>query len=540
LLLAGGVAIAVLAVSWVKVGGALALNTPTIAATASGSGPLGGEVHDEARLEGSSEATGTIEFSLYNPGDTICSGQPEGAEAETVSGPGPYVAEGFPENVGDYNYVVRYGGDAQNAPASTTCGQASQQLDMTPGRPSLVTTASIVSGFIEDNALLSGGVPTSGTIVFRLFGPEDAACGGAPAFVSSLPVGYQGHYSSGPFTPSLPGVYRFEADYSGDANDEPATAACGGLGETVSVTGIQHPSLTQRTAGNAIVGEQISDTVTVAGGLVPTGTVTFRLFAPTDTSCARGALAVSSVAVAGDGTYSSDPYTTSVPGDYRYTVSYSGDGANASATTPCGEGGGTVTVAPPPPTLARSFTVAPVSGTVRVQAAASSARVSGSARAASAGFVELRSPRTLPIGSTVDTLRGTARVTTATHSVGRTQSGVFRGSAFVVDQNRLGLTRLHPIDRKGIVCAGSTRATAAARRHLSKQLLARLHSESSGNFVIDARDSAASERGTVWEVRDQCDGTLTRVFQGVVVVLEYHSGRNITLRAGMRYLARAR
>jgi hypothetical protein len=518
-----------LAVSWVTASGALALNTPTISATASGSGPLGGEVHDEAHLEGGSEETGSIEFLLFGPGNTSCSAEPEQAEAEAVSGAGPYAVGFFPGRVGEYNYVVRYTGDVNNAPASTTCGQPSQQLRMTPGRPSLVTTASTASGSIEDSALLSGGVPTSGTIVFRLFGPEDTACAGAPVFVSSLPVSYQGHYSSGPFAPSLPGVYRFDAEYSGDANDEPATAACGGPEETVSLPGASHPILTQRTVGNAIVGEQITDTVTVSGGLAPTGTVTFRLFAPTDTSCSHGALAVSTVAVVGDGSYNSDPFTASVLGDYRYTATYSGDGLNAPAAITCDDSSGVVTVSPlPAPALGKSFTVAPVSGTVRVQALASSAR---KARAASAGFVELRSPRSLPIGSIVDTLHGIARITTATGSVGRTQSGLFTGSAFVVNQNRdrVGLTRLHLLDREASVCA----TPAAAPR-----LLASLHAEGSGHYLIEGRASSASDRGTVWEVQDRCDGTLTRVFRGTVEVRD-SSGHKITLRAGMKYLAAA-
>lgn len=524
-------AIAMVAVSSVTAGGAFALNTPTISATVSGSGPLGGEVRDEAHLENGSKETGSIEFLLYGPGDANCSGEPEDTQVEAVSGPGPYATEYFPSTVGEYNYVVRYTGDTNNAPASTTCDQPSQQLHMTRGRPSLVTTASIASGFIEDSALLSSGIPSSGTIMFKLFGPENSACVGAPVFVSSLPVSYQGHFSSGPFTPSLPGVYSFEAEYSGDANDEPATAGCGGAGETVSVPGPSHPILTQRTAvGNVIVGEQISDTITLSGGLAPTGTLIFQLFAPTDPSCSHGALAVSNVAVLGDGLYNSEPFTTATLGDYRYTVTYSGDGANAPVATSCGESDGVVTVAqPPPPELGRSFTVAPVSGTVRVQVLASAAR--SKAHAASAGFVELRAPRSLPIGSTVEALHGVARIITATGSGGRTQSGLFTGSAFVVNQNRdrLGLTRLHLLDREARVCT----TPAAVPR-----LLASLHAESSGHYLIEGRASSAFDRGTVWEVQDRCDGTLTRVFRGTVVVRD-SSGRKITLRAGMRYLASA-
>ena len=46
-------------------------------------------------------------------------------------------------------------------------------------------------------------------------------------------------------------------------------------------------------------------------------------------------------------------------------------------------------------------------------------------------------------------------------------------------------------------------------------------------------------RGTIWETIDRCDGTLTKVRRGVVVVRDNRKRRNITVRAGKSYLARA-
>ena len=46
-------------------------------------------------------------------------------------------------------------------------------------------------------------------------------------------------------------------------------------------------------------------------------------------------------------------------------------------------------------------------------------------------------------------------------------------------------------------------------------------------------------RGTIWETVDRCDGTLTKVKRGVVVVRDFRKRRSITVRAGKSYLARA-
>ncbi len=68
----------------------------------------------------------------------------------------------------------------------------------------------------------------------------------------------------------------------------------------------------------------------------PTGSVMFTLFGPGDTFCASPPIFSSTVAVAGDGSYSSAHFTTTQAGTYRWEVSYSGDANNNPAgPTPC-------------------------------------------------------------------------------------------------------------------------------------------------------------------------------------------------------------
>ena len=60
-----------------------------------------------------------------------------------------------------------------------------------PGTTTLTTQASpsvVLGGTISDTATLSGGTAPTGTITFRLYGPDDATCTGAVIFTSTVPV----------------------------------------------------------------------------------------------------------------------------------------------------------------------------------------------------------------------------------------------------------------------------------------------------------------------------------------------------------------
>ena len=47
-------------------------------------------------------------------------------------------------------------------------------------------------------------------------------------------------------------------------------------------------------------------------------------------------------------------------------------------------------------------------------------------------------------------------------------------------------------------------------------------------------------RGTRWLTEDRCDGTLTRVTNGAVVVRDFKRHRKVLVRAGHSYLAKAK
>ena len=47
-------------------------------------------------------------------------------------------------------------------------------------------------------------------------------------------------------------------------------------------------------------------------------------------------------------------------------------------------------------------------------------------------------------------------------------------------------------------------------------------------------------RGTIYYVADRCDGTITRVEQGIVAVHDDVLNKNVTVNAGQSYLAKAK
>ncbi|MFF4776312.1 choice-of-anchor P family protein [Microtetraspora fusca] len=94
------------------------------------------------------------------------------------------------------------------------------------------------------------------------------------------------------------------------------------------------PSIATTPSGPVPAGGNVSDTATLSGGYHPTGTVTFQLFGPGDTSCATP-IATRTGTVSGSGTAASGNVTIGAAGTYRWAATYSGDAHNNSVTSPC-------------------------------------------------------------------------------------------------------------------------------------------------------------------------------------------------------------
>jgi subtilisin family serine protease len=220
---------------------------------------------------------------------------------------------------------------------------------------SLSTTASppvAVGEAIQDSATLLGGSSPTGTIAFELYAAGDTGCH-QPLLAQPLSanVAGDGHYTSPPLSWDTPGAYQWVASYSGDAHNDPVAGTCGDPSEQLTVKA--RPSLTQSASPSAVAGETIQDSASLTGGSAPTGTISFQLYAASDTQCAQPLLAEPlSVAVTGDGPYTSPPLLQGTPGDYQWVATYSGDTYNMPVTSACDEPRARVLVKERPPALA--------------------------------------------------------------------------------------------------------------------------------------------------------------------------------------------
>ena len=199
---------------------------------------------------------------------------------------------------------------------------------------------------------------------------------------------------------------------------------------------------------------------------------------------------------------------------------------------------------PAPPVIGETAGVRPVAGKVKIKLPKGTS--SGKARAlgltgAATGFVPLTFAKQIPMGSTLDTSRGTVNLlasagTSKSTGVTRFQSGNFNGGQFRVSQaHKNPLTQLSM--GGGGFGACKTRVPkggSAARKHRRK-----LFGSAHGRFRTRGRNSSATVRGTKWTMTDTCSGTLTAVQRGVVVVRDFTLKKNKTVKAGHHYFARA-
>jgi hypothetical protein len=199
--------------------------SPSIATTLSADSiSVGGTVHDSATLTGATaNAGGTVTYTVYS--DSECSQNPQDAGTKTVTD--GVVPDSDPitfTSAGDYWQAV-YSGDANNNGATSLC--TSEHLVVNKQNTAMTTAQNLIP---NDDANFSGATSTAGgTITFELFSPSDADCLETPAYTQTVNVSGPGTYSTTKtsFIASTEGTWRWKVSYSGDANNEGSTSACG-------------------------------------------------------------------------------------------------------------------------------------------------------------------------------------------------------------------------------------------------------------------------------------------------------------------------
>ena len=306
---------------------------PTLSASASG-GTVGIQVAASATLSNGATPGGEITFKVFQSGDASCSGAVMFSSTIKVSGNGTYRSDAFlPARVGAYRWTVAYSGDANHAPASVGCGQATSTI--VQAKPSIAGGAPqriVVGTAFQDVAALQGGYAPNGTVTFRIYGPVAGGCSG-PAFINTIAVKSNGTVSSDPFVPLQTGRYSFAVSYSGDSDNQAASEPCDSPSQVVQVVK-RSPQVKPRAA--LVGGRKISIRAHLSGGFSPTGSIAFKLYGPNDSRCHRKPKFGGKVTVKSNGTFPLARYLATKPGVYRLSVAYSGDKRNLGYKGTCG------------------------------------------------------------------------------------------------------------------------------------------------------------------------------------------------------------
>jgi hypothetical protein len=154
-------------------------------------------------------------------------------------------------------------------------------------------------------------------------------------------------------------------------------------------------------------------------------------------------------------------------------------------------------------------------------------------------FVPLDGETEIPVGSQVDTLKGTVALTAGLGG-GKTNTANFYSGVFTILQaKKSGAVMTLRLD------GGNFRGCRASAGQLSidstsrKRRIRRLWGSGKGRFSSRGKYGAATVSGTKWLTEDRCDGTFVKVLQGVVRVRDFRKHKTVKVRAGHSYLARA-
>jgi hypothetical protein len=129
---------------------AVAQALPVISTTASADIALGaGQLSDEVTLTGLANPTApqTVTFRLFGPADATCASAPVFTSVVVLTGGTAQSAAFTPAATGTYRWIASYDGDANNLPASGTCGDPTENTEVT-GAPRILPPAGTAVNWI--------------------------------------------------------------------------------------------------------------------------------------------------------------------------------------------------------------------------------------------------------------------------------------------------------------------------------------------------------------------------------------------------------
>ena len=240
-----------------------------------------------ATLANGASPGGTITFKVFGPqasAPATCTAGTTIGTTVTASGNATYnpTTSYTPATAGTYWWYVSYAGDTNNNSATGTCGAgmastvvkntttATATAPATDKTSTAIATASISS-------VLSGGTAPTGTITFKVFGPQATApttctSGGTTIGTAVTVNGNATYHPSATFTPSSAGDYWWYASYSGDTNNSADTSPCdSSMAETVVYS--------ETSASSGLSTASASTTVASTSNFTLQPSTTYLLFA---------------------------------------------------------------------------------------------------------------------------------------------------------------------------------------------------------------------------------------------------------------------
>jgi putative sterol carrier protein len=305
---------------------------------------LGSPVGDTATLGGTdaANATGTVEYFVYS--DSKCKELVAEAGEVSVAGGSAPLSEEEKLEEGIYYWQAVYSGDSLHEAATSSCGsEVARVIAATAVTTSLSgegheeAEIGVVEGSpVTDTATLSGkhAAEAEGTVAYAVYG--DSGCEELVAKAGEVTV-------SGGIVPASseetlePGVYYWQAEYSGDSVNHTAKSSCGSEVEIVGP-----PVTTMLSAGEVseedievLEGTAVTDQATLYGAHASEATGTVEYFVYSDSECKELVAEAGEVSVEGEEAPPSSEETLKA-GTYYWQAVYSGGGEMPPATSPCG------------------------------------------------------------------------------------------------------------------------------------------------------------------------------------------------------------
>jgi len=297
--------------------------------------PVGYAVLAEASLARlSPTAGGDVTYEYFS--GNACQGPATFVSNATVAnGATPHsIGMGFGV-AGSYSWNAVYNGDSNNKGAISSC----EPFTIAPATVTAITnlvSPITVGGSVTDSVSLVGATPNAGgTVTYYYF--SGGTCAGTATKVNKVNVSETVRNlivavtvpNSKPQQFNNTGSYSWDASYSGDANNAPATSQC----EKLTVKQASPTITLSLTPTEIMKGQTVYGSATLGSSFHAGGTVSLYYFY--DNLCKANPVSV------GDATVSNSVVSNSIGGippyvgSYYWDASYSGDANNSPTTSQC-------------------------------------------------------------------------------------------------------------------------------------------------------------------------------------------------------------